>query len=72
MNLRKELKKFRKARNRDIRKYNVYYILHQELLNGHHLFESKFVSVDNVIGAIAFDAKEADEIVAYLDKKYNK
>jgi len=72
MNLRKELKDFRKKfTNFNIGKCDVYYVTHQELLNGYHKFESKFVSVDNIIGAIAFDGNEVQEVIACLNKKYN-
>lgn len=74
MNLLDDLKKLKKQmfNSFTIGKCNVYYITHQKLLNGTHLFETEFKSVDNVIGAISFSTGDTDAVIKFLNKKYNK
>ena len=73
LKLRKELKKLKNKflQSSQIGRCNVFYITHQELPNGHHEFSSQFVSVDNIVGAVSFASCDVNEILNYLNKKYN-
>ena len=74
MKLMKELKKLKKKffKSAQLGKRNVCYITYQEMPDGFHKFGSQFTSIDNVVGAVSFAASDTDEIINYLNKKYNK